>query len=231
MTSVRHFTPNLFGFLRELAANNQRDWFQQNQERYETAVREPARAFVRDFEPRLEAISPQFRADDRKAGGSLFRIHRDVRFSKDKRPYKTHTGIQFRHAAGRDAHAPGYYLHLEPRSVFVGCGIWHPDSTTLGRIRTRIMEDPDGWTDAISGRAFRRDWTLAGDSLQRAPRGVPAEHPQMEHLRRKDFIAVRQLAQKDITARGFVDRFGDLCEQASPLMRYLCSALELPFDA
>lgn len=230
MAGTRHLPPALFGFLRELAAHNDREWFQQNKDRYEAAVRESALAFIRDFEPRLESISPHFRADDRRAGGSLFRIHRDVRFSRDKRPYKTHTGIQFRHAAGRDAHAPGYYLHLEPRHVFVGCGCWRPDAPALARIRARILEDPRGWSEAVGDGRFRRGWELAGESLQRAPRGLPADHPLVDDLKRKDFIAVRRLSQKDVTAPGFLDRFGDLCEEATPFMRYLCGAVEVPFD-
>ena len=126
------FTPALFSFLRDLAANNDREWFSANKSRYIAEVQEPALAFVEDLGMRLpEEVSPHFVADARANGGSVFRIYRDTRFSKDKTPYKTHTGIQFRHERSRDVHAPGFYLHLEPRNVFMACGCWHPERDTL----------------------------------------------------------------------------------------------------
>jgi uncharacterized protein (TIGR02453 family) len=118
-----HITPALFEFFRELKANNSKEWFAENKTRYEQQVREPLLAFIADFGLRLPAISPHYVADPRKSGGSLFRIYRDVRFSKDKTPYKTGAGIQFRHERGKDAHAPGFYLHLEPDGCFFGAGI------------------------------------------------------------------------------------------------------------
>ena len=95
--------------------------------------------------------SPSMLAVASKSGGSLFRIHRDTRFSKDKSPYKTWAAVQFRHEAGRDAHAPCYYLHLAPGEVFVGAGIWHPDRPALDAIRARIDEHPTDWVKARDG--------------------------------------------------------------------------------
>lgn len=229
MPTARHFTSATFSFLRDLAANNNRDWFNAHKQRYEDTVREPALQFVRDFEPHLESISPHFRADDRKVGGSLFRIYRDVRFSKDKSPYKTYTGVQFRHAAGKDAHAPGFYLHLQPRSLFVGFGIWHPDGPTLGKIRAAIVDDEEGWRQTMRAPAFTSGFELAGDTLKRAPRGVAADHPLIDDLKRKDFIAVRDLTQKEVTGAGFLDRFAQLCTSGSLLVEFLCDAVDAPF--
>jgi uncharacterized protein (TIGR02453 family) len=223
------FRPALFTFLRDLAANNDRDWFQANQQRYEEQVREPALQFIADFGPHLKAISPHFLAIPKKVGGSLFRIHRDVRFAKDKSPYKTSVGIQFRHARSRDAHAPGYYLHLEPASVFVAAGIWHPDAPSLAAIRRRLQEDPRGWRRAISDRELPAGWGLEGDSLVRPPRGVGPDDPLVEDLKRKDFIAVRRLPQKELLAADFPRRFVTLCRQGSPLVRYLCGAVGVEF--
>ena len=110
----REFDPEFFEFMADLAANNDREWFAANKERYEAEVLEPALAFIEDFSYRLREISPNFVADPRRTGGSLFRIYRDTRFAKDKTPFKTHTGMQFRHVAGKDVHAPGFYLHLDP---------------------------------------------------------------------------------------------------------------------
>jgi uncharacterized protein (TIGR02453 family) len=221
----RSFGPELFDFLRDLKANNDRAWFTANKDRYEREVRNAALDFIEDFAPHLEEISSHFVADPRPSGGSLFRIHRDTRFSKDKSPYKPYTGIQFRHELGKDAHAPGFYLHLEPGSVFAGAGIWHPDQPTLARIREAIARDPEGWRVATAGERFR----LAGDSLKRAPAGFDPEHPLIEDLKRKDFIGVMTLTEKQVCARGFVERFAQTCRDASPLVRFLCAAVDAPF--
>jgi uncharacterized protein (TIGR02453 family) len=222
-TTERSFSPALFAFLRDLKANNDRAWFTDNKERYEREVRDPALDFVEDFAPHLERISPSFVADSRPNGGSLFRIHRDTRFSKDKSPYKTHTGLHFRHERAKDAHAPGFYLHLEPGGVFVAAGIWRPDAPTLLRIREAIASYPDGWSAATKGVR------LSGDSLKRAPAGFDPEHPLVEDLKRKDFIGVVTLTEKDVCARGFVERFAGTCRDLSPLVRFLCAAVEVRY--
>jgi len=144
-TAQRSFSPAPFRFLRELKANNDREWFAANKDRYEADVRGPALDFVADMAPHLERISPHFVADPRPAGRSLFRIHRDTRFSRDKSPYKTYVGVQFRHELAKDAHAPGFYLHLEPKGVFVGAGTWRPDAPALAKIREAIARRPEGW--------------------------------------------------------------------------------------
>ena len=113
-----HLTSDLFEFLLDLRANNDREWFAENKRRYEQHVKEPLLAFIEDLEPHLHSVSEHFVADTRANGGSMFRIYRDVRFSKDKSPYKTQAAVQFRHEAGKSVHAPGFYLHLEPDQVF-----------------------------------------------------------------------------------------------------------------
>ncbi len=165
------FSPRAFAFLAELAANNDREWFRANKSRYLADARDPALRFIGDFAGPLRRISPHFRADPRAQGGSLFRIYRDTRFSRDKSPYKTHIGIHFRHEAAKDAHAPGFYLHIEPGNCFMGGGVWHPAGPALRRIREGIDEDSQGWKRASRGRRFRERFELAGDSLVRAPRG------------------------------------------------------------
>jgi uncharacterized protein (DUF2461 family) len=118
---------SLLGFFDELSRNNKREWFQANKERYIAEVRDPLLGFVEAFAPKLRRISSHFVADSRPNGGSLFRIYRDTRFSKDKTPYKTWGAVQFRHERGKDVHAPGFYLHIQPGNVFMGAGLWHPD--------------------------------------------------------------------------------------------------------
>lgn len=222
-----HFTPALFGFLRELAANNDRGWFEANRERYRAEVRDPMLDFIADFAPHLAAISPQFVADPRPNGGSLFRIHRDVRFAKDKRPYKTNAGAHFRHVAARDAHAPGFYLHLEPGGVFAAGGVWHPDGPALARIRTAIAGDAEGWRRATS--ALVPGAALGGESLKRPPRGFDADHPLIDDIRRKDFFAVVRLDEEDACAPGFIERYAAICRGIAPLARFLTGALGQAF--
>jgi len=127
--------PELFGFLEELKDNNDRTWFQANKSRYEEQVKSPLLAFIGGFDERLQRLSPHFVADPRPVGGSMFRIYRDVRFAKDKSPYKTAAGIHFRHERAKDVHAPGYYLHLEPAGDVRSAG--NGPVPTIYRLRTQ----------------------------------------------------------------------------------------------
>ena len=225
---MAQLTPDLFRFLEDLKANNDRTWFKSNQSRFEETVREPLLAFIAAFEEPLAAISPCMLAVARKSGGSMFRIYRDTRFSKDKSPYKTWAAVQFRHEAGRDAHAPCYYLHLAPGDVFVGAGIWHPDGPALDAIRVSMNEYPKLWIKARDA-VLTAGWELEGDELKRIPRGYPAEHPLADDLRRKDFIAVRRLSEKEALEPDFLQRYTNFCREPLSLMKFLTDALGLPF--
>ena len=226
---MAYFTRGTFDFLRDLAENNDRDWFSEHRDRYDTQVKEPAQSFILAIGEELDRISPHLRADPRPVGGSLFRIHRDVRFSKDKSPYKTHTGIQFRHSAGKDAHAPGLYLHIEPRNCFIGMGTWRPAGPVLKRIRTALVERPDEWISATRRPEFTQRLELGGDSLSRGPRGFDRDHPLADDLKRKDFIAVRTVPQSFFTGKNLVEETLALAERGRPLLAFLCDALEIPF--
>jgi len=228
---TRHFTPKLFAFMKDLAENNDRDWFKAHQDLFEEHVREPALRFIEDFSAPLLKVSEHFTADARKVGGSLFRIQRDTRFSKDKTPYKTHVGIHFRHVATReDVHAPGFYLHLEPRGSFAALGLWHPSTVHAYAIRGGIFEDPAGWKRVAHGKKFTGLYgALEGESLKRPPRGFDPEHPLMEDLRRKDFIASTRLRQSDITSEGFMQAYLATVRTGAPFMRYLCGAIDVGF--
>jgi len=223
------FDATIFHFLEELTDNNRRAWFQENKWRYEQEVREPCLAFIRAFEPRLKKLSRFFKADARRAGGSLIRIYRDTRFSKDKAPYKTNVGIQFRHEFGRDIHAPGYYVHIAPDERFLGIGVWRPERDTLQKIREAIEENPTRWRRATRGRKFRDHFELSGDSLKRAPRGFPADHPLIEDLRRTDLVGLGRLSEQDVLAKEFLDRVAESFAAGRPFMRFLCEALQVPF--
>ena len=221
------FGPELFDFVRELAENNDRDWFKANKKRYERDVKDRALTFISEFGPHLKAISPNFLAIPKAQGGSLFRIYRDTRFSPDKRPYKTHVGLHFRHAAGKDAHTPGFYLHLEPGTSFAGMGLWRPDSKTLRGIRDAMVEDPETWSAARD--AFQEHYEMGGDRLKTSPRGFSKDHPMIDDLRLKDFVGHVSLTEDEVLDADFPARFVELCRQGVPLVRWLCGAVSVEF--
>ncbi len=223
-----YFTPKLFKFLQDLKANNAKPWFEQNKERYLAEVREPFLQFIADFAPRLRAINPHFVADPRPTGGSLFRIYRDVRFAKDKTPYKTHAAAKFNHELGKDVHAPGFYLHLEPGQVFAGAGIWQPDSTTSGKIRTAIAEESTKFKRILNVKAFKEQCTVVGDQLVRPPRGFDPDHPMIDYLRYKDFLVTTSFTQKEVCSPEFMDQWVATVKTCMPYTKFLCQAIGLP---
>ena len=228
-TGANPFGRELSKFLSELQKNNTKAWFEKNKARYESEVREPALEFIRAMAPYVHKVSPQLLAIDKKVGGSLMRIHRDVRFSSDKSPYKTNLGIQFRHEEGKDVHAPGLYFHVDPQDVFVGAGMWHPESKALNAVRQSIDADPKAWVRVRDNKAFRADWNFEGESLKTAPRGYPKDHPLIDDLRRKDHIAVVRLKRSDLTRSDLVPYLGGLLAKAKPLMAWQANALGLRF--
>jgi uncharacterized protein (TIGR02453 family) len=223
------FTAELFGFLDDLAANNDRTWFKANRQRYEDAVLEPALAFVAAFAGQLAPISRHYVAEARPVGGSLFRLQRDTRFSKDKTPYKTNLGISFRHQRRTDAHTPAFYLHLQPGNVFAAAGMWHPERTALARVRDAIVARPERWLRAAHGEPFAAAYRLGGESLLRPPRGYDPASPLLDDLKRKDFFGVAELPEEVVLAPDFLDEYAHLCRVAAPFMRFLCDAVNVPF--
>ena len=227
MTSSPHFTPALFEFLSELTANNNREWFQDNKARYERDVRDALVQFVSDFGDRLREISPHMVADPRLSGGSVFRIYRDVRFSKDKSPYKTNAGVHFRHEVGREVHGPGLYLHLQPGFVFAGAGIWRPNSATVGKIRSAIVSNPGRWRNIVDDDEFNSVYTLEGESLKRAPKGIDPDHPLIGHLKLKSFVATTNFTEDDACSPDFIEMYTKACTIAAPFSEFLTTAVGL----
>ncbi len=220
-----YITPRTFRFFSELARNNDREWFEANKRRYIEEVRDPLVRFIEAFGPKLARISAHMVADPRPVGGSLFRIYRDTRFSKDKRPYKTHAGLSFRHADGRDVHAPVFYLHLEPGSVFAAAGMWRPPAESVKLVRDAIVAHPDRWKRATRTCPLSEP----GDGLQRTPRGYDPEHPLVADLKRQSFITTTSFTEKEAGAPDFLDRFAQACRRATSLMRFLTGAVGLPW--
>lgn len=223
------FTPELFQFLRDLKANNDRDWFKANKKRYENHLKDPSLAFIADFGPYLTAISPHFTAIPRAVGGSLFRIYRDVRFSKDKSPYKTHAGLHFRHVAGKNAHTPGFYLHLEPGGVMCGVGIWMPDNPTLTLIRDAIVGRSDEWAGLKEQMAADGFSWMSEGALKRPPRGYDKDHVHVEDLKFKSFAVSRTFTEKQAVQPNFIQTFAGACEGAAPMASFVCRAIGVKF--
>jgi len=224
-----YFTAETFAFLATLTENNTREWFKAHQDEYEKCIRTPAMQLIGDMAGELPAISPYFTAQPKKVGGSLMRVQRDTRFSRDKSPYKTNIGIQFRHERGKDIHAPGFYLHVAEEECFLGVGLWHPDTKTLAKIREALAERSAAWLAARDDKDFRRHFTLTGDSLVNPPRGFTRDHPLIEDLRRKDFIALAPLTPEQVTGVTLLPLMIERFDQAAPFMRFLCQALDLQF--
>ena len=219
-----YFSPRLFLFLAQLRRNNRRPWFLKHKDEFEEFGRQPCLRFISDLRLQLRDISPWLVADPKPNGGSLFRIYRDVRFSSDKSPYKTHVGMNFWHAsASETVHAPGLYLHLEPKECFLAGGVWHPDPRSLARIRDAIAWKPDEWRQA------KRGLELGGDTLTRPPRGYAADHPMIEDLKRKDFVASIDLSQGQVCGTRFMRDFLVSARKMVPLLRFLSDAVKLRF--
>ena len=230
MSGFAGFSNDFFAFFTDLARNNDREWFAANKDRYRSTVVEPICAFIEAMGPRLANISPHYVADPRPNGGSMFRIYRDVRFSKDKRPYKENAACQFRHEAGKDAHAPGFYVHMAPDGVVYGGGTWKPPKPELERIRHAIADDAAGWRRVVGDKALVDCFgAVKGDGLKRPPRGFDPDHPFIEDIKRQSFFAMRHTDAEEAMHPDFADRVEHAFRSASPLMRFLTKALDTPF--
>ncbi|HSC20021.1 MAG TPA: DUF2461 domain-containing protein [Rhizomicrobium sp.] len=224
------FPKDFFAFFRELKSHNDRAWFEANKQRFRKSVQVPMSAFIAAMSPHLRRVSKHFTADPRPNGGSMFRIYRDVRFARDKRPYKEHAACHFRHALGKDVHAPGFYMHFAPGEVFFGAGLWHPEADALAKVRAAVAESSSAWRKAVDGKDFtRRFGKVQGEALTRPPRGFDPEHPLIGDIKRKSFYAMQQADPKLAQSPELVDEVAGSFRAIAPLMRFLCGALDAPF--
>ena len=225
-----YFTHATFRFLRSLARHNERAWFHAHRGDYERHVREPFLRLVGDLQAPLAGVSTHYRADPRPAGGSLFRIHRDTRFSGNKAPYKTWQGARLFHVRRREVPAPSFYLHVEPGGCFVGAGLWHPDTPTQRRVRQFLFDNPAGWVAATQARAFLRKFDLDdSEMLVRMPAGFPPDSPLATDLRRRNFVALRTLGDDVVAGPRLLATVSRDLVALAPFVDYLCAALDLEF--
>jgi uncharacterized protein (TIGR02453 family) len=225
-----YFSDKSFRFLRALARNNTRAWFQAHRHDYDTHVRGPFLQLITDLQPALREVSEHYRADPKPVGGSLFRLHRDTRFANDKTPYKRWQGARLFHARGRQVEAPSFYIHLEPGECFVGAGLWHPEPATQRALRQFIFDNPGSWKAAAHAPAFRRRYDLESEQkLVRPPRGFPAEFEFIEDLKHRNFVAVRALDDAVFSGPKLRQELEKDLRALAPFVDYLCAALDLEF--
>jgi uncharacterized protein (TIGR02453 family) len=229
MAEPAPFSRDLIRFLAELQSHNNRVWFEKNRARYERVYKDGFASFIEGFAPRLRKISSHFVADPRPTGGSVMRIYRDTRFSKDKSPYRTYTVVHFAHADAGEGRGPGFFLYVAPDEISGGGGIWHPEPSVAHKIRSAIAKTPGRWLAVTSPPAFRERFELTGESLKRPPPGFPKDHPQMAELMRKDFVASTSVPLSQFVSPKFPAYYEDLCRRVSPLMEFLSRAIGLPF--
>jgi uncharacterized protein (TIGR02453 family) len=229
MSTFPGFPKDTRRFLLELSENNNREWFAVNKQRYEQSFLAPSLELIRSLEKPLAKTAPLLIVEPKKTGGSLMRIYKDTRFSKDKTPYKTNIGLHFRHRAGKDVHAPGVYLHIAADECFLGAGIWKPPSDALRRIRELIVEDPAAWKRILKHKKFSASFDMFEDRLKSAPRGFDKQHPSIDDLRQRSFLGMASLPPKQIEGKSLVTTVTKLVADARPLMAYLCRALDQPY--
>jgi len=225
----RYFSAATFRFQRDLAANNNREWFAANKARYEDVLRDPFLRLITDMQAPLAKISKHFRADPRPQNGSLFRIYRDTRFANDKKPYKTWAGARFAHERRREVAAPSFYLHIHSRDCFAGGGLWHPEPPTLKKIREFLSDNPAAWKKAAHSAAFRKRFEFWGESLSRPPRGFDPQHELIDDIKRKNFAAGAAIADSIVTSDELLPTTVDTFKRIAPMIDYLCASLELEF--
>ena len=225
-----YFSDASFKFLRALAKNNDKTWFNEHKQHYEDHVRQPFLRLLTDLQPDLAQVSEHFRSDPKTVGGSLFRIYRDARFSNDKSPYKPWQGARLFHERRKQVAAPSFYVHLQPGQCFVGAGLWHPEPPTQRRVRQFIFDNPGSWKAAAHAPKFRKRYEFeSSEVLSRPPRGFPAEFEMIEDLKHRNFVFSRHLEEADMTGPRLRQLLAADLVALGPFVDYLCAALDLEF--
>src|ERR1051325_501691 len=231
MPGFQGFRPAAHRFFRSLARHNERPWFEEHRDLDEAEVRGPMRALIEEMDLRLATVAPELVGDPRR---SLFRIHRDIRFSKDKSPYKTNAGCWFYHqdagkAVGQEAESggAGVYFHLDGNGCFVAGGIWMPARPTLSKIRDAVAEAPAGFEAIIGAPRFRgRFGNLSEEAmLTRPPRGYAPGHPAERWLRYQSFTVSRPLAARETASARLPDTLAKDVAVMLPFLRWLNGAV------
>ncbi len=224
-------------FLRGLAKNNRKEWFEEHRADYESKLRQPMLMLVDEIDARLASIAPEIIGSRRK---SMFRIHRDIRFSKDKSPYKAHAACWFYHrdagsgVGGDAAHGgAGFYFHFAPEGSCCGGGIWMPPRPALQRIRQSLVEDCDGFEEIVLSRSFKRRFGALSEEamLVRMPRGFSDDSPCARWMRYQSFTAGAELKIGDLHSASLPDTLARHFSAIAPMVRWLNDSLGLKESA
>ncbi len=211
----------IFKFFKKLEQNNNREWFEQHKPEFKALE-----TTVKQFG---EALKDQLNQHDSIDRFKLFRVYRDVRFSKDKTPYKTHFGLTWHRT--KPEYRGGYYLHLKPNDIFLACGFWDPNPADLKRIRQEIDMDADEYRDIINEPNFKRIWgELQGDAVKTAPKGYAKDHPNIDLLRHKQHIFMVRYTEEDVAAADFLDRLDTALQAVRPFVDYMSAVLTTNAD-
>ena len=214
--------PETFDFIKDVAENNNRDWFAVNKQRYEDAKTDVL-SFVALLIPELAAVDPSFPAE-LPAKKCLMRIYRDVRFSKNKDPYKNNYGISFRVKTG--VPEPEYYLHIQPGNSFLAAGFWMPEADVLKKIREEIDYNTTDFLNIIQSDAFKNTFKLSEeDKLKKAPKGYESDHPQIELLKLKSYIAIYPLKDAAFLKNTIIGQLKAAFQSVYPFVVFLRNAV------
>jgi uncharacterized protein (TIGR02453 family) len=223
------FTTDSLRFFRGLAKNNNKPWFEAHRSDYENEVREPMRALIVDVNTHLAKFAPEIAGDPKRG---MFRINRDIRFSKDKSPYKTNAGCWFNHRSasskvGSEANegSAGFYFHLQPGKSFVGAGLWMPPRPQLDKLREAIADDPKGFDRMARGLKKYGGLSDEHGMLKRMPRGYAEDHPAGKYLRLQSFTCGRPIKDSQVTDAKLPVIIAREFRGMLPLVRWLNSAL------
>lgn len=207
-------------FLKRLKRNNNRPWFEKHKHEYDSTVKLPMQSLIAGLQPHFERFAPEFEITPKR---SIFRIYRDVRFSKDKTPYKTHVAAHFVLRGKRKGiEGSGYYLQIEPGEVYVGAGIYMPDAEQVKKIRRAVADQADRFVSIVEDAKFKKLFgRLEGEKLQRVPKGYEPGHSMAEWLKYKQFFVWREWPESKCLKGKFVAEVADIYEAATPLVRFL----------
>jgi uncharacterized protein (TIGR02453 family) len=209
-------------FLKRLKKNNNREWFAKRKSEYEDFVKLPMQSLITSLKAPMAKLMPEIDVNPKQ---SMFRIYRDTRFSKNKTPYKTHVAAVF-HLRGHWQDSAGFYVHIEPGNIYVGGGIYMPNSQQLKLIRQTIAERTKEFRSIVEDNTFKKTFkTLEGDKLQRAPLGYPIDHPMIEWLRFKSYYTGVEWKEKECYSPKFLDKIVSIYRDMLPLIRFLNEAL------
>lgn len=205
-------------FLRQLKKNNTREWFNKHKMEYEDFVKLPMQSFIATLRGQMVKFAPEIVADPKR---SMFRIYRDIRFSRNKVPYKTHVAAVF-HLRGKWQNSAGYYVHIEPGSVYAGGGIYLPNSKQLKKIRTAIIERAKEFLEIVeSGTFVKKFKNIEGEKLKRLPQGFPSDHWMAEWLKYKSLYAGVEWDEEVCYTPKFVDKVVQVYKDLLPFVRFL----------